>query len=86
MEQIQEIQQAMQKSKQDLLQQKDHIESQIKILERKQQDGKLKDVMIKMQDISHSLTNMQNNLNMIWKRTQQVQEEVNSLLQSTYEK
>jgi flagellar hook-basal body complex protein FliE len=86
MKEVEEIKEIIEESKKDLLHQKSHVEHQIKMLERKQQDDKLKDVMIRMQEINYSITLIQNNLNIVWKRAQQVQEEINEVLNAPYPK
>ena len=69
-------------TKQELLEQKIVIENKIKNFEKKETTEKIIDSLKKIQDISESLADLQNSLNLVWKRTQQIEEELKSTLLS----
>ena len=64
----------------ELFQQKQRIEEKIKRAERKQIDDRIIDSLKKLGDISDSVSDLQYNINVIWKRTKQVEEELKEIL------
>ena len=65
---------------QELKQQKQRIEEKIKRFDRKQIDDKIKESLMKLEDISDSVSDIQNALNTVWKRTKQIEEELKEAL------
>jgi archaellum component FlaC len=64
----------------DLIQQKDRVEERIRRVERNHMDDRLSICLGNLRDISDSLGDIQNALNLVWKRTKQVEEEVKQVL------
>ena len=64
----------------ELIRQKLRIDEKIKRFDKKQIDEKINDSLIKLEDISDSVSDLQNSLNIIWKRTKQVEEELKEAL------
>ena len=72
----------METYKRELIQQKERLERNIKKLERKEIDDKITNSLVKIQDLSNSLADLQNSLNLAWKRTKQIEEELKEALQN----
>ncbi len=68
------------RTKNDLIAQKLNVEEEIRLLERREIERALMETLPKLHDLNHSLTAIQNNLNIVWKRTQQIQSEVQHIL------
>ena len=64
----------------DLLTQKQIIEERIKRLDKKNIDDKVINSLRKLQDVSDSVSDMQNSLNLAWKRIQQIEQELREAL------
>ena len=64
----------------ELVLQKQRIEENIKRFDRKSIDGKIADSLRKLRDISDSVSDLQNAVNIIWKRTKQIEEELKESL------
>lgn len=68
--------------KRELLEQKNTLERRIKRLEDKEVRDKLEESLSKIRDISESLIPLQESLNIIWKRTHQLEESIKSLTEA----
>jgi len=66
--------------KENLFEQKKRIEERINRAERKATDDKLIGALRKLEDVTHSISDMQHSLNIVWKRTKQVEEELKEAL------
>ena len=66
--------------KENLLGQRKRIEERIKRFERKDIDGKIINSLKKLGDVIDAISDMQYALNIIWKRTQQIEEELKQAL------
>lgn len=60
--------------------QKNAIDEQILRLEKKQIKNDLAETLLKIKDISNAIIPLQQSLNIIWKRTQQIEEEINKAI------
>ncbi len=69
-------------TKEELLMQKARLDAKLLRIERKEIDDKVISSLRKLEDISESLGDLQNSLNLIWKRTEQVKEELRDSLKS----
>lgn len=67
--------------KRDLIEQRNTLERRIKRLDDKETRDKLQDSLEKIKDISESLIPLQESLNIIWKRTHQVEESIKDLVE-----
>ena len=67
-------------SREELSLQRLRIEEKIRKFDRKQIDNKIKDALIKLEEITDSVSDIQNSLNIVWKRTKQVEEELKEAL------
>ena len=67
--------------KTDLIQQKEIIENRIKRFERRHVDEKIKDSLGKLGEVNDAISDMQLSLNLIWKRTKQIEEELKDSLE-----
>lgn len=63
-------------AKQELLEQKSRIEEKIRRLGKQDVNEKITTSLIKIHEINESLSDLQNSLNTVWKRTQQIEEEL----------
>lgn len=70
--------------KKDLLEQKERLDRRIKQAERKEIDDRIISSLRKIQDIRDSVSDLQNSLNIVWKRTQQVEEDLKEALTAAY--
>lgn len=68
--------------KEQLIEQKLHLENRIKRLDDHQNREKLLDSLGKIHDISESLIPLQESLNIVWKRTQQIEEEIKEVIKN----
>ncbi|OIO80819.1 hypothetical protein AUJ84_02435 [Candidatus Pacearchaeota archaeon CG1_02_32_132] len=68
--------------REQLVEQKSHLENRIKRLDDHQNREKLLDSLGKIQDISESLIPLQESLNIVWKRTQQIEEEIKEVVKN----
>ena len=66
--------------KENLLEQRRRIEGKIKRYERKDIDEKIVNSLRNLGDVIDSISDMQYALNIIWKRTQQISEELKEAL------
>ena len=67
-------------TKEELLYRKSQIEEKIRNHESREIKEKLTRMMFKMHEISESITDMQNSINLSWKRVQEIQEEISEEL------
>ena len=67
-------------NRENLLEQRKRIEGKIKRFERKDIDGKIINSLRKLGDVIEAISDMQYALNIIWKRTQQINEELKEAL------
>jgi len=67
-------------NKESLLEQKKRIEGKIKRFERKDIDDKIITSLRNLGDVMDAISDMQYALNIIWKRTQQIDEELKKAL------
>ena len=66
--------------KEYLINEKIRIEEEIKKAEKKELNKNLLDVLSKLEEIEQCISNLQSNINHIWKRTEQLKEEISSLI------
>ena len=66
--------------REDLLKKRQEIESEIKRLERSNMHSQLVNSLSILAEINNQITNAQESLNIIWKRTQQIEEEIKSII------
>ncbi len=66
--------------KNQLIEQKNSLEARIKALEDKENRDLLMGSLQKLNDISESLIPLQESLNIVWKRTQQMDEEMKEVI------
>lgn len=64
----------------ELIKQKERVEERIRRVERNHMDDRLSIAMSKLRDVSDSIGDIQNALNLVWKRTKQIEEEVKEVL------
>jgi len=64
----------------ELLEQKRRVEEKIRRAERKEIDDRIVDSLRKIQDINNAVADLQYSLNTIWKRSKQVEEELNEII------
>ena len=64
----------------ELVLQKQRIEEGIKRFDRKNIDEKIVESLRKLRDINDSVSDLQNALNIVWKRTKQIEEELKEAL------
>lgn len=69
-----------QKELDELIAQKDRTEERIRRVERNHMDDRLTNVMGKLRDVNDSIGDIQNSLNIVWKRTKQIEEEIKEVL------
>jgi len=67
--------------REQLVEQKNSIEKRIKSLEKKGTKDKLSHCLNQVLDISDSLIPLQESLNIVWKRTHQLEEELKHLME-----
>lgn len=67
--------------KDELLEQKQRIDERLKQVENRSLNEKIIGSLGKLKDVNDSLGDLQNALNLIWKRTQQIEEELNKVFQ-----
>jgi len=67
-------------NREELAEQKQRVEEKIKRAERKHIDDKILDSLRKLDDITDAVSNLQNSINLVWKRTKQVEEELKEAL------
>ncbi len=67
--------------KEDLEEQRDFIEGKIRRIESKDKRDRLVNTLGQLQDISTALIPLQQSLNVIWKRTQQMETEIKKLIE-----
>jgi archaellum component FlaC len=60
---------------------RERIEEEIRKVERREMNKKLADSMKKLDEITRSLATLQESLNAIWKRTEQLKEDIKSLME-----
>ena len=63
-----------------LIQQKDRVEERIRRVEHNHMQDRLGKSMAHLRDISDSISDLQNSLNSVWKRTKQIEEEIKQVL------
>jgi len=64
----------------DLITQKARTEERIRRVERNHMDDRLSLCLSNLRDISDSLGDIQNSLNIVWKRTKKTEEEIKEVL------
>jgi len=67
-------------NREELVSQKNRIDEKIKKFDRKETEDRVRDSLRKLQDVTESLSDIQNSLNLAWKRTQQIHEELVAVL------
>jgi len=74
------LQQIAKRTKEDVIAQKIYLEEHLRHLERKDIENALRELLPAIHDMHHSIAHMQNNLNLLYKRTQQITEEMENIL------
>lgn len=67
-------------NREELMSQKNRIEEKIKKFDRKESEDRIREALTNLQEVTESLSDIQNSLNIAWKRTQKIQEELVSVL------
>lgn len=66
--------------KEDLERQKELIDDRLNSINRKKENDQLIDALSKTRDISTALIPLQQSLNLVWKRTQQIEEDLKKMI------
>ena len=67
-------------NREELSLQKLRIDEKLKRFDRKQIDDKIKESLMKIEDINNAVSDLQNSLNLVYKRTKQVELELKEAL------
>lgn len=76
MESVKDKAEEKQVTREELLHQKSRIDDKLIKLERQRSNDKIVDALRKLHELNDSISDMQNALNSVWKRLQQIEEDL----------